>query len=140
VDGTGLVFLRARYLEPSVSRFLSRNVWEGDPNQPMSYNAWLYAYATPVNWTDPSGFITTQEAPDAERIANELLTYFVVRIVEDWGYFHIPIPVPPFRLMDRIRGGCYWDPGEWQSSEELQWVQEGVVLVARAMGLTGSFR
>jgi RHS repeat-associated protein len=55
VDATGLVFLRARYLEPAVGRFLSRDVWEGDPDQPMSYNAWLYVEDNPVNGTDPSG-------------------------------------------------------------------------------------
>ncbi len=55
VDGTGLVYLRARYLEPAVGRFLSRDVWEGDPNQPMSYNSWLYVRASPTQLVDPSG-------------------------------------------------------------------------------------
>ena len=55
VDGRGLVYLRARYLEPAVGRFLSRDVWEGDPNQPMSYNGWLYAAGNPVNRDDPTG-------------------------------------------------------------------------------------
>ncbi len=56
VDGTGLVFLRARYLEPAVGRFLSRDVWEGDPSQPMTNNGWLYALANPSNLADPSGY------------------------------------------------------------------------------------
>ena len=54
-DGTGLVYLRARYYGPSFGRFLSRDSWDGDPNQPMSYNAWLYVHANPTNWTDPTG-------------------------------------------------------------------------------------
>ena len=57
VDATGLVYLRARYYEPGVGRFLSRDIWEGDPNQPMSYNTWLYAYGNPTNMIDPSGMI-----------------------------------------------------------------------------------
>jgi len=64
VDGTGLVFLRARYLQPAVGRFLSRDVWEGNPNQPMSYNAWLYVYANPTAWTDHSG-----HAPEVQPVA-----------------------------------------------------------------------
>ncbi len=35
-DGTGLVYLRARYYATSFGPFLSRDPWEGDPNQPMS--------------------------------------------------------------------------------------------------------
>jgi len=37
-------------------------VWEGDPNQPMSYNAWLYVYGNPVNLTDPSGLCVDQDS------------------------------------------------------------------------------
>ncbi len=54
-DATGLEYLRARYYAPTQGRFTTRDVWEGDPNAPMSYNAWLYVYANPTNKTDPSG-------------------------------------------------------------------------------------
>jgi RHS repeat-associated protein len=60
-DGTGLVYLRARYYAPTQGRFLTRDVWEGDPNQPMSYNAWLYVYANPLNATDPSGMCPDED-------------------------------------------------------------------------------
>jgi RHS repeat-associated protein len=54
-DGTGLLYLRARYYAPPQGRFLTRDVWEGDPNQPMSYNAWLYVLDNAVNSADPWG-------------------------------------------------------------------------------------
>ena len=54
-DGTGLVYLRARYYGPSFGRFLSRDPWDGDPNRPMSYNLWLYVEDNPVSRSDPSG-------------------------------------------------------------------------------------
>jgi len=54
-DGTGLVYLRARYYGPEIGRFLARDLWEGDPNQPMSYNAWAYVHENPVTFTDPAG-------------------------------------------------------------------------------------
>jgi RHS repeat-associated protein len=54
VDGTALVYLRARYYG-SFGRFLSRDVWEGDPSQPMSYNTWLYVYSNPIVQVDPTG-------------------------------------------------------------------------------------
>ncbi|MEW5870879.1 MAG: RHS repeat-associated core domain-containing protein, partial [Chloroflexota bacterium] len=51
----GFMYLRARFYAPRQGRFLSRDSWEGDYEQPMSYNAWLYAYANPITLIDPSG-------------------------------------------------------------------------------------
>ncbi|HUI87278.1 MAG TPA: DUF6531 domain-containing protein [Anaerolineales bacterium] len=51
----GLIYLRSRTYEPSIGRFLSKDSWQGDDTTPMSYNAWLYVDANPVNLTDPSG-------------------------------------------------------------------------------------
>jgi RHS repeat-associated protein len=54
-DGTGLTYLRVRYLDNDQGRFLSKDMWAGDYQQPMSYNSWLYVYANPVIYVDPSG-------------------------------------------------------------------------------------
>jgi RHS repeat-associated protein len=54
-DNTGLVYLRARYYDPTIGRFMTRDTWGGDMNQPMSYNAWIYSLANPINYTDPYG-------------------------------------------------------------------------------------
>ena len=67
-DATGLVYLRARFYDPTVGRFMSRDMWEGDPNQPMSYSAWLYVSGNPRNLIDPSGMYWTD--PQCEAIPN----------------------------------------------------------------------
>jgi RHS repeat-associated protein len=54
-DPTGLIYLRARYLDGILGSFLQRDTWEGDPNRPISYNAWLYGYANPIQWVDRTG-------------------------------------------------------------------------------------
>jgi RHS repeat-associated protein len=54
-DNTGMVYLRARYYDPTMGRFMTRDSWGGDLRQPISYNAWLYGYANPIINTDPSG-------------------------------------------------------------------------------------
>lgn len=51
-DGNGLLYMRARYYDPEVGRFISKDpigFWGGDLN--------LYAYVVnnPVNYVDPSG-------------------------------------------------------------------------------------
>jgi RHS repeat-associated protein len=51
----GLVYLRARHYAPTIGRFLTRDTWGGDTQQPMSYNAWLYAFNNPIMRSDPSG-------------------------------------------------------------------------------------
>ena len=54
-DGTGLVNLRARYYDPGTGRFVSRDTWNGDHNNPISMNKWLYANGNPIIHIDPSG-------------------------------------------------------------------------------------
>jgi RHS repeat-associated protein len=59
MDGTGLVYLRARYYSSTQGRFVSADMWEGDALQPMSGNPWAYSLSNPLNYTDPSGRFPT---------------------------------------------------------------------------------
>jgi len=54
-SATGLVYLRSRHYSPGVGRFLSRDTWDGDINNPLSLNRWNYVDSNPVNRVDPSG-------------------------------------------------------------------------------------
>ncbi len=54
-DESGLVYLRARYYDPAAGVFLSRDPELGKTGEPMSWNAYLYASANPVNRVDPTG-------------------------------------------------------------------------------------
>ena len=52
---TGLEYLRARYLDPAVGRFISADTVS--PNAPgtQGYNPYAYVANNPMTWTDPSG-------------------------------------------------------------------------------------
>ncbi len=50
-----MVYLRARYYNPGMGRFLTRDTWEGNANSPMSFNRWNYVNGNPANYTDPTG-------------------------------------------------------------------------------------
>jgi RHS repeat-associated protein len=50
--GKGLVFLRARYYDLGVGRFLSKDPWMGDPVRPQSLNGWGYVEGNPINRVD----------------------------------------------------------------------------------------
>src|SRR5215203_6000363 len=54
-DYNELVYLRARYYAPGMGRFLTRDIWEGNKLQPLSYNRWNYTNGNPTNHSDPSG-------------------------------------------------------------------------------------
>ncbi|WP_228052109.1 RHS repeat-associated core domain-containing protein [Tychonema sp. LEGE 07199] len=61
-DGeTGLDYLRARYYDPFLGRFVSADAYEGTLNDPMSLHDYQYAHANPVVNTDPSGYWSIQE-------------------------------------------------------------------------------
>jgi RHS repeat-associated protein len=55
MDLTGLVFLRARYYDPSVGRFLTPDTIVPDPLRSMGWNRYAYVENNPIVYTDPSG-------------------------------------------------------------------------------------
>jgi RHS repeat-associated protein len=54
-DNNGLIYLRARYYNPTVGRFTTMDTWGGDINQPATINKYNYALSNPQLYTDPSG-------------------------------------------------------------------------------------
>jgi len=58
---TGLDYLRARYYDPTLGRFISRDAYQGSLDDPMSQHKYQYAHANPVVNTDPSGYFSLTE-------------------------------------------------------------------------------
>ena len=54
-DASGLTYLRARYYDPSVGRFLTRDSFSGFGAAPLSLNRYSYVANNPTTWSDPSG-------------------------------------------------------------------------------------
>ncbi|HEX5824895.1 MAG TPA: RHS repeat-associated core domain-containing protein [Candidatus Limnocylindrales bacterium] len=54
-DGTGLSYLRARYYNPDLGRFMSRDTWFGSPSKSTTLNRFAFANDDPVTNTDPTG-------------------------------------------------------------------------------------
>ncbi len=52
---TNNYYLRARYYSPSLTRFLSRDPFEGLTAKPITLNDYIYAGNNPIRYTDPSG-------------------------------------------------------------------------------------
>ena len=51
----GLIYLRNRWMDPSIAAFLTPDSWPGDLRHPVSFHPYLYAEANPINLVDPLG-------------------------------------------------------------------------------------
>ncbi len=60
-EETGFYYLRARYYDPSIGRFVTRDTWAGNGRDPLSLNKYLYASGNPMLFTDPSGHFGLME-------------------------------------------------------------------------------
>jgi len=54
-ETTNLQYLRARWYDPSVGRFINEDTYEGELNNPLSLNLYTYVHNNPLIHTDPSG-------------------------------------------------------------------------------------
>ncbi len=54
VDTSGLIYLRARYMQPTLGIFLARDPWNGEALRPDSMNGSGYVEGDPINKADPS--------------------------------------------------------------------------------------
>uniref|UniRef100_UPI001FCB7F33 RHS repeat-associated core domain-containing protein n=1 Tax=Paenibacillus camerounensis TaxID=1243663 RepID=UPI001FCB7F33 len=52
---TGLYYLRARYYDPSIGRFLNEDTYEGQIDNPLSQNLYTYVHNNPLIYNDPTG-------------------------------------------------------------------------------------
>ena len=52
---TGTIYLRARYYNPSTGRFISRDSFVGENEDPLSLNRYTYCHNNPIVGYDPSG-------------------------------------------------------------------------------------
>ena len=60
---TGLQYFNSRYYDASTGTFLTRDANPGHDNVPISLNPYLYAYANPLRYTDPSGHDPNPTSP-----------------------------------------------------------------------------
>ncbi|WP_332908482.1 RHS repeat-associated core domain-containing protein [Paenibacillus roseus] len=57
---TQLQYLRARWYDPSVGRFISKDTYEGDITNPLTLNLYTYTANNPLRYIDPSGHCFTE--------------------------------------------------------------------------------
>jgi hypothetical protein len=67
-----LLYLRARWYDPQIGRFISADPFEGRQRDPRSLNRYSYAHSDPVHQRDPSGGMSLGELSGASDMASTL--------------------------------------------------------------------
>jgi RHS repeat-associated protein len=134
IDTTGLVYLRARYMNPRLGIFLARDPWSGDQMRPGSMNGFNYVEGNPVNRIDPSGKWwwgagQTLFEHSFNRYNNQNLH---VRIQAIWmlgrpDQVHAEYVIPrdnlPVDLLDSVSGEM-WEIKPWADRDDAWWELE----------------
>ena len=68
-----LLYLRARYYQPEIGRFVTKDPWAGNVDQPGTLNRYMYVTNNPVNHTDPSGLQAQYDPIESYRQSRELI-------------------------------------------------------------------
>ena len=58
---TGEYYLRARYYDPAMGRFMNEDTYKGQIENPQSMNLYAYCLNNPVIYTDPSGHYVAEQ-------------------------------------------------------------------------------
>ncbi len=74
-DMNGLYYMRARYYDQSIKRFINRDVLSGDIGNSQSLNRFSYVQGNPVSLTDPFGL-----CPDGNGVAEGIMQQAVSMI------------------------------------------------------------
>jgi hypothetical protein len=103
-----LLYLRARYYQPEVGRFITKDPWEGDLLSPATLNLYVYTRNNPLNLVDPSGlqicgsFLCQPQVvdpdPELRRLAEGLQADFRIIVGTGW---HPEVYEPYYVLWSR---------------------------------------
>lgn len=100
-DETGFYYLRARYYDPKVGRFISEDTYKGQVENPLSLNRYTYGWNNPSRYKDPSGHNPDplEEAWFGQKVHKEVQTLFRAT----FGKFaDTEVRLPSLKRMDMV--------------------------------------
>ncbi|MED1664847.1 polymorphic toxin-type HINT domain-containing protein [Brevibacillus laterosporus] len=62
-EESGLIYLRARYYDPNDGRFITKDTYKGQVDNPLSLNRYTYVYNNPLIHSDPTGNVAFPVSP-----------------------------------------------------------------------------
>ena len=77
---TGLYYLRARYYDPYIGRFISEDSYWGEDNNPLSLNRYTYTHNDPIQFLDPTGYAVLKKGSQGDGVVA------IQEMLKDLGY------------------------------------------------------
>ncbi|MBK8283920.1 MAG: AHH domain-containing protein [Ahniella sp.] len=71
----GFYYLRARYMDPGVGRFVTLDTWMGFGSDPVTLHKYIYANVEPTGHVDPTGKWTLSDIVTSQNIQNAIRAY-----------------------------------------------------------------
>ena len=90
---SGLLYLRARYYDPSIGRFISADPYLGRMAEPVTQNRYIYVHNNPLLFVDPSGLCSVLDTatPWVDCINDSLGIDFGPALNSVGNYFTDPV-------------------------------------------------
>ena len=82
------VYLRARYYQPAVGRFLTRDTYTGGSDEPLSLHLYTYCENDGANHVDPSGHILEKIGNSYLKVSNWSFTTFKTERIKSDEYLN----------------------------------------------------
>jgi RHS repeat-associated protein len=135
-----LYYLRARYYDPALGRFLSRDSLMGSDTVPQTRNRYTYAYNNPANLVDPYGLCGIKGAGDVADCAAKIAEGFAYSINKLGKAIDLCAELGPSKcpagLADKLEEALWEtvkDAAEWLG-EDYHWLTLVEVGAAAAFG------
>ncbi len=103
---TDTIYLRARYYDPELGRFLSRDTYTGEEDDPLSLHLYTYCANDGVNNVDPSGHVV-ETLVDIVSLGDSMYTFALRPSWANAGFLlwdtaAVVVPVAPGSYMAKI--------------------------------------
>ncbi|MFD2115641.1 RHS repeat-associated core domain-containing protein, partial [Paenibacillus yanchengensis] len=130
-EETNLQYLRARWYDPSVGRFINEDTYEGELANPLTLNLYTYVHNNPLRYIDPSGnYCVSQDGKWAH--GGECDSISSIYLGDDSSYDNRPIikngkVTGYINSSNKFRGSMnYWE----------NYIEDKMVFLERKSGFT----
>jgi RHS repeat-associated protein len=139
-DPTSLYHLRARYYDPEIARFLTRDPVSGDLTRPLTLNPYIYATNNPALLVDPSGEFVSVSIAISISISIAVVYFRFYKPAKDIAdkLEELAVTIPNMRLNNSVTReelGLQWPAGDDGGYDAGNWINVGDGSVSKAYGI-----
>ena len=82
-EANGLLYMRQRYYNPEIKRFINQDILRGDLSNSQSLNRYSYVQGNPVSFTDPFGLSPLKHSRAETDKSKTIVSQVVETVVEE---------------------------------------------------------